>query len=156
MSFLSRGFENVLLLWCLPVLCIGLLSCKKEGLLSNEKHGRGEVSAFILGHMVRYGGSNTPAARVPAVAITNYVYSEDKDGFQVACPGNKVAALCSVFQSQFGNPALNTTNASGLASFVYAVDQTGVAISCGLDIGIFDGARQEVTQLVVVRAGALR
>ena len=106
--------------------------------------------------MVKYGGSNVPGARVTASGLTNYVYSEDKDGFQVVCRGNQVATLCSVFQPQFGNPALSTTNASGLASFVYSVNQTGLAINCGLDNGIIDGVRQQVTQLVAVKPSALR
>ena len=156
MSFLARRLARLSVVWCFPLLCIALCSCKKDGGLPNEKQGKADLSAFIFTEIVKYGGSNVPAARVTASGLTNYVYSEDKDGFQVVCLGNKVSALCNVFQSQFGNPALSTTNAGGLASFVYSVNQTGLAINCGLDSGNIDGVRQQVTQLVVVKPGALR
>lgn len=143
-------------LCCLPLLCFSFCSCKRDGLLLNEKRGSVDVSSFVANEIVTYGGASFQAARLTPSGVTNYVYSEDKDGFQIVCLGNKVAVLCNVFQSQFGTPALSTTNAKGLASFVYAVTQTGVAINCGLDSGIIDGATQEVTQLVVVKASALK
>src|SRR6266498_1333723 len=40
-------------------------------------------AAFVFTEIVKYGGSNVPAVRVIASGLTNYVYSEDKDGFQV-------------------------------------------------------------------------
>src|SRR5262249_27055029 len=108
------------------------------------------VSKFIASEMLKYGGSNLPPGLV-ATGITNYNYSEDKDGFQVVCQGNRVAALCGIFGSQFGNPVLSKTNAMGLAAFVYTAQQTGLAVTCG----VVTNANQEITHLVVVKAGAL-
>lgn len=133
-----------------------LCSCNKQGLLLHERQGREDFSAFLSIQIVKYGGSNISFARGAAIGISNYVYSVDKDGFQVVCIGNKVAALRNMLQPHFGEPALTTTNAGGLSSFVYAVRQTGVAINCGLDRGMVDGARQEITHLVIVKADALR
>jgi hypothetical protein len=82
--------------------------------------------------------------------------SEDKDGFQVVCSGNKVAAILSLLQPHFGEPALTRTNGGGLASFAYTVHQTGVAVTCGLDSGMVDGTRQEVTHLAIVQAAAIK
>ena len=156
MSLLARRLARLSVALCLALLCIALSSCKKDGLLPNEQQGKTDLPAFIFTEMAKYGGSIVPPARVTAIGLTKYVYSEDKDGFQIVCLGNQVAALCGVFQPQFGNPALSTTNASGLASFVYSVNQTGLAINCGLDSGIIDGVKQQVTQLVAVKQGALR
>lgn len=137
-------------------LCLLLCSCKKDGLLLNEKQGKVDISTFIISEILKYGGSNSPSARSSTVGITSYVYSEDKDGFQVVCTGNKVAGLLDVLKPHFGEPALTRTNANGLSSFVYAVPQTGVAVTCGLDSATVDGKRQEVTHMAVVRAGVIK
>lgn len=139
----------------LVLLCVASSSCKKDGLLPNEREGKDDLSVFIFSQIAKYGGSNVVSSGTTS-GLTNYVYSEDKDGFQIVCKGNKVAALQSLFQAHFGNPVLSATNASGLSSFVYAVHQTGLAINCGLDSGMVDGTKQEVTQLVAVKPGALR
>jgi hypothetical protein len=39
---------------------------------------------------------------------------------------------------------------------VYSANQSGLAINCGLDSGIIDGVRKEMTQLVAVKPGALK
>ena len=133
-----------------------MCSCKRDGLLPNERQGKGDVSIFIFPEMAKYGGTNVPEAGVKASGLTNYVYSEDKDGFQIVCPGDQVAAFCTMFQPHFGNPALTTTNGNRPASFVYSVNQTGLAINCGLDNGVVDGVRTQVTQLVAVKQAALK
>ncbi|MCZ7637664.1 MAG: hypothetical protein M5U12_17485 [Verrucomicrobia bacterium] len=122
----------------------------------NEKQGEGDLSAFVFTQMARYGGSNVPATRVIMIGLTNYVYSEDEDGFQIVCPGNQVAALCNALRAHFGSPALSTTNTSGVVSFVYSVSQTGLAINCGVDTAMVGGVRQQVTQFVAVQPRALR
>lgn len=138
----------------LVLLCVGSPACKKEGLLPNQREGKVDLSLFIFSQIIKYGGSNVVIG-ITTSGLTNYVYSEDKDGFQIVCKGNKVAALQSLFQTHFGDPVLTATNASGLSSFVYAVHQTGLAINCGLDGGTVDGTTQEVTHLVAVKKGAL-
>lgn len=109
-----------------------------------------DVSKFIVSDMLKYGGSNLPAGLI-VTGITNYSYSEDKDGFQVICPGNRVAVLYGIFGSQFGNPVLTKTNETGLAAFVYSAQRTGLAVNCAVDTNL----NQEITHLVVVKAGAL-
>jgi hypothetical protein len=123
--------------------------------LPNEKEGKTDLSVFIFSQIAKYGGSNTTATGAMS-GLTNYFYSEDKDGFQIVCKGNRVSALQSLFQIHFGNPVLTATNESGLSSFVYAIHQTGIAITCGLDSGMVDGTKQELTQLVLVSPGALK
>jgi hypothetical protein len=124
--------------------------------LPNEKQGKGDLSAFILTQMVKYGRSNVLSSGTTTSGLTSYVYSQDKDGFQVACRGNRVAALCNVLEPHFGNPVLSTTNASGLASFVYSINQCGLAINCSLDTGVVAGVTQQVTEFVGVKPGALK
>jgi hypothetical protein len=141
---------------CFLLLCIALCSCGKPQLLPNEKRGKGDLASFTFSEIVKYGGTNVSAPLVTPSALADYVYSEDKDGFQVVCPGNQVAALCAMFQPHFGTPSLSTSNVSGLASFVYSVNQAGLAISCGLDSGTIDGVRKQMTQLVAVKPGALK
>lgn len=155
MNLLSRKLARASIACSFLLLCITVSSCKKDGLLPNEQEGKADLSVFVFSQIAKYGGSNTVASGTTS-GLTNYVYSEDKDGFQIVCKGNRVAALQSLFQAHFGNPVLTATNASGLSSFVYAVHQTGMAVTCGLDSGIVDGTKQEVTQLVVVRPGALK
>jgi hypothetical protein len=125
-------------------------------MLPHEKRGAGEVSRFIFAEIAKYGGSNNPAAPVPVSGITNYLYSEDQDGFQVICDGNNIAALRSIFQARYGNPTLSTTNTNGVASFVYSVRQTGMAVNCGLEGGMVNDTRKELTHLVAVKAGVLK
>src|SRR5580658_6658761 len=108
-----------LIVCCVLVLTMVLCSCKKDRFLQNEKEGKIELSAFLLGEIVKYGGSN--ALGGPTNTITNYVYSEDKEGFQVVCQGNKVTDLRSIFQAYYGNPVLARTNANGLKAFEYTV-----------------------------------
>lgn len=155
MNIQAHTLRQASIIGCLLLICILFCSCKREGLLPNQKEGNTDLSVFIFSQIVKYGGSNTTATGTMS-GLTNYIYSEDKDGFQIVCKGNKVAALQSLFQTHFGNPVLTATNASGLSSFVYAVHQTGLAVTCGLDSGIIDGAKQEVTQLVLVKPGALK
>jgi hypothetical protein len=101
--------------WCFLLLCIALCSCEKSRLLPNEKKGKTDLASFPFSEIVKYGGTNVSATLVAPSRLANYVYSEDKDGFQVVCSGNQVAVLCAMFQPHFGTPALSTSNASGLA-----------------------------------------
>ena len=96
------------------VWLVMLCSCKKPGLLVNERQGKIDFSTFIASQIVKYGGSNTSLATGIAPGITSYVYSDDENGFQVVCVGNKVAALRNLFQPAFGDPALTATNVIGL------------------------------------------
>jgi hypothetical protein len=120
--------------------------------LPNEKQGKTDFSTFLFTEMAKYGGSNIPPASILESGITNYVYSEDNDGFQVLCHGNKIAVLCGVFRSHFGDPALIRTNSDGLELFAYTANQTGLAINCALH-GATNGY---LTQLAVVKPGALK
>jgi|SRR6266850_3554587 len=156
MNIFAQKIARILTVWFFFGFCLALCSCERKGLLPNEKPGKLELSTFILNQIAKYGGSNIPTARRTTSGITNYVYAEDKDGFQVLCLGNKVAALRSVFQPHFGNPVMSATNANGLSSFVYTINQTGVAVNCGLDSTTVKGTRQEVTQLVILRPEALK
>lgn len=155
MNLLAHRLRHASIVCCFLLLCITFCSCKKDGLLPNEKQGKTDLSVFLFTQLAKYGGSDMTASSTMS-GLTNYVYSEDKDGFQIVCKGNRVSALQSLFQTHFGNPVLTATNASGLSSFVYAVHQTGMAVTCGLDSGIIDGAKQEVTQLVLVKPGSLK
>jgi hypothetical protein len=138
------------------VFCIAFCSCTRQTLLPKEERGKQELSTFLLSQVAKYGGSNAPSPSGVVTGITNYVYSEDKDGFQVVCNGNNVGTLRNILESQFGEPALVKTNARGVASFVYAIHQIGVAITCGLDTNTVSGARQELTHMTVVKAGVLK
>jgi hypothetical protein len=135
----------------LALACLGTCSCKKQSLRLKEQKEGIELSVFITSEMSKYGGSNQLADALTATGITNYAYSEDKDGFQVVCQGNRVAALFNVFGAQFGSPVLAKTNSSGLAAFVYSVQQTGLGVNCG----VFTNADKEITHLVVVKPNAL-
>jgi hypothetical protein len=149
MKRFDLGFKSFLLFWLL--LFIAVCSCQRhDERLKNGRKGTKDISSFVSSQITKYGGSNTVAKRRSS-GITDYVYSEDRDGFQVMCEGNKVAAFHDMLQPHFGMPALTTTNAEGLASFSYAIRQTGVAVNCGFDTM---GTRQ-LTHLVVVRAGAV-
>jgi hypothetical protein len=150
MKRLDVRFASFLLFWL--VLGIGVCSCQREEQpLKNGKKGTRDISSFVLSQVIKYGGSNAVATERPITGITNYVYSEDKDGIQVMCEGNKVASFHDILQPHFGKPALTTTNAEGLASFSYAIRQTGVAVGCGLD----SMGTKQLTHLVIVRSGAV-
>lgn len=155
MNLFLKTLSRCSIVWCGILFCIALCSCSKKGMLPNEKQGKADIATFLFRQIAKYGGSNAPTSGV-ATGITKYVYSEDKDGFQVVCEGNRVAVLQSLFQPHFGNPAITKTNATGLSSFVYALHQTGLAITCGLDEGMIDGRNQELTHFVAVRSGALK
>jgi hypothetical protein len=135
-------------IWGLLFIGFWVCSCKRQNVPLKVQTRNIDVSNFILSEMLKYGGSNRPAG---PTGITNYSYSEDKDGFQVVCQGNRVAELCNIFGSQFGSPVLTKTNATGLAGFVYSAQQVGLAVNCG----VFTNANQEITQLAVVKASAL-
>lgn len=141
---------------CLSMFAITFCSCKRETFLLNERQAKFELSTFIFEQLPSYGGPNIPASRAPKSGITNFVYSQDKDGFQVMCQGNVVTAVHRIFQPVFGNPALARTNATGLSSFVYAGYQAGVAVNCGLSTRTTNGVNQEFTHLVVANSEALK
>jgi hypothetical protein len=131
-----------------------LCSCQsKEDRLPFEKKGKTELTAFLTNKIPQYGGnhvvSNTNGHR-----LDDYVYSEDKDGFQVILPGNRVLEVLQLFTQTLGQPRLSNTNNNGLASFRYSVAQAGVAITCVLGQNPRD--RAEFTHIVVVKAEALR
>jgi hypothetical protein len=156
MKVLHQKPWGALYLGCCAALCVAVCSCKKESLLPNEKRGTGDLSTVVFSQIARYGGVSVPLNLITNVAITNFSYTTDRDGFQVVCQGNEIERLCSMFRSCYGQPAISTTNTIGLASFVYAIRQAGVAVNCGLDKRTANGATQEVTHLVVVRAGAFK
>jgi hypothetical protein len=137
-------------IWGLLLFGFGVCSCKRQNVPLKEQNGNVDVSNFIMSEMLKYGGSNRPAGPASVTGITNYSYSEDRDGFQVVCQGNRVAELCNIFGSQFGSPVLTKTNATGLAGFVYSAQQIGLAVNCG----VFTNANQEITHLVLVKASA--
>jgi hypothetical protein len=148
---LSSNPLGTAVIWGLLLIGFGVCSCKRPSVPLKEQKGNVDVSNFILSEMLKYGGSNRPAGPASVTGITNYSYSEDRDGFQVVCKGNRVAELCNIFGSQFGSPVLTKTNETGLAGFVYSDQQAGLAVNCG----VFTNANQEITHLIVVKAGAL-
>ena len=109
--------------------------------------GVADVSAFIRAEILKYGQSNGPPFSPVTTGITNYAYSEDKDGFQVLCHGNRVQALYGLLVPQFGAPLLTKTNSSGLTFFVFSGIQVGLAANCGLETE----SNKEMTHLAVVK-----
>jgi len=136
-------------------LCVALCSCKKEELLLNQKQGAKEITAFVFEEIGKYGGPSISSTNKIGNGVTDYVYSEDKQGFQVICFGNKMADFQKIFQPDFGIPAMAKTNAVGLSSFVYGSPKMPVVINCSLDWGMVNGTQREFTHLVVAKAGAL-
>jgi hypothetical protein len=124
-------------------------------MLPNQQQGVKDVSSFVLDEIAKYGGPNIPKTNNAGNDITDYIYSEDEDGFQVISFGNKVAVFQGILQPHFGTPVMAKTNANGLSSFVYGSPQ-GVAINCSLGSGTVKGSQREWTQLVVVKPGALK
>jgi|GEM_PF-5852341 len=149
----DRGTAAIVcsLLLCCVVSC----SCKRDRWLLDERKGKEELSLFLMSEMAKYGGSNVVGSVTPT-GISTYVYSEDEYGFQIVVEGNRVATLQSLFQAHFGDPVFSRTNESGLCSFVYAVWQTGLAITCGLDSVMCDGMKRELTHFAAVKPEALR
>jgi hypothetical protein len=125
--------------------------CRKAQSLLNarEKTGKGDLSAFVFRSIAKYGGTNVPGGPSAVDTIVGWVYSEDADGVQVACPGNKVEAICSIFRDRLGPPSMVKTNMSGLSAFVYGLPQAGLIINCGLERTSVAGTNQEVTHLVI-------
>jgi hypothetical protein len=119
-------------------------------------HGTKDISVFVLEETAKYGGPSMVATNGAGNSIAHYVYSEDPDGFQVMCEGNKVTAFEGIFQPYLGNPMMAKTNADGLSAFVYGNHGIGVSINCGLDSETVFGKKRDITHLVVVRSGAIK
>jgi hypothetical protein len=117
-------------------------------------HGTKDISVFVREETTKYGGPSMVATNGAENNIADYVYSEDPDGFQILCDGNKVAFFEAIFHSHLGNPVMAKTNADGLSSFVFGNPQVGVVINCSLDSEVVFGKNRDITHLVIVRAGS--
>lgn len=103
--------------------------------------------------IAKYGGTNLLITKNLENGISDYVYSEDKDGFQVVCFGDRVGDIQKMFQPHFGNPYKAETNLDVISSFIYGNDQ--LVMSCGLESGMIDGHYKNLTHLTVIKLSAI-
>ena len=132
-----------------------LCSCSREGALPGERDGKVDIQEFIFAEITKYGGVHGSNKNTTTLNALRYSYSEDADGFQLICQGDKVEAFASLLKPVFGAPKMETTNEFGLSSFVYGVQQAGVGINCGLEVRPGQGMTNQMTHLVVVKSGVL-
>ncbi|MBI5772225.1 MAG: hypothetical protein HZA89_00605 [Verrucomicrobia bacterium] len=133
-----------------------LCACQKEEQPPRETEGKSDVHAFIITEIAKSGGVDKRSSLPSRRKQIPYRYSQDKDGFQVFCDGDKTADLAAMLQASYGPPKVARTNSAGDFFFIYSISQIGVAINCGVDIGSEGKAGTKLTHLVGVRANALR
>lgn len=137
-----------------------ICSCQKNDGLPGSS-GRIDVVAFVAAEVARYGGLDRRASVPGTNTPIKYTYERDADGCQVFCKGDRTRELASCLNGIFGQPFLSATNAGGFPYFQYRINQTGsslvgVALSVAADGWQSGDSNKIITQVVIVRAGALK
>ena len=130
-------------------------SCQKENGSPKVKSGTSDIRTFVVTEIAKYGGMDKTTSLPLERTQISYRYSQDKDGFQVFCDGDRVADFAAMLQTLYGSPKLARTNNAGNFVFNYSIDQIGVALDCGMDLESDGGVEKKLTHLLVVKASAL-
>src|SRR5512134_1125038 len=86
-----------------------VLTC---GCGSASRSQSGDVGAFIVQEVVRYGG-RTPVTNTVSHLQAHWSVKSDNAGFQAHLTGIQFAEVQLVLQQAFGLPAIMTTNMQG-------------------------------------------